>query len=109
MEIVYLIISLISGAVGGNIAGGAMPDKNLGTAGNTVTGLIGGGIVDFILKALGVLGAAHVAPGATTAATDAMASGLDLTSILAAIVGGGAGGGVLTAIVALIKDTIQKK
>jgi len=104
MDLVYLIISLIAGAIGGNIAGYAMPDKNLGTTGNTITGLIGGGIGDYILKALGFIAVAKAIPGAESAA-----SGLDLTSILAAIGGGGVSGGVLTAIVSLIKNAIQKK
>jgi uncharacterized membrane protein YeaQ/YmgE (transglycosylase-associated protein family) len=39
MDIVTTIISLISGAVGGNIAGAAMSQKNLGPIVNTVTGL----------------------------------------------------------------------
>lgn len=102
MEIINLIISLISGAVGGNIAGAALPEKNLGTIGNTVAGLIGGGAGDFILKALGVL--------ATTTATGAAGeNALDLTSILANIGVSGVSGGVLTAIISLIKDAVQKK
>lgn len=105
MDIVNLIISLVSGAVGGNIAGAAMPDKNLGTAGNTISGLIGGGLGDFILKALGVLATTQMAGGAA----GAPAGGLDLTSILASIGVGGVSGGVLTAIISLIKEAIQKK
>ena len=43
MEWANLIISLISGIVGGNIAGAALPaDKNLGGLGNTITGIFGG-------------------------------------------------------------------
>ena len=102
MEIVSLIISLISGAVGGNIAGAATTDKNLGPIFNTIAGLIGGGAGEFILKALGIL-AATQAPGA------AGVSEMDLTSLLATIGVSGVSGGVLTAIVTLIKDAIQKK
>lgn len=36
MDIVGLLISVISGAVGGNIAGAAMQDKSLGTLGNSI-------------------------------------------------------------------------
>ena len=43
MDVVSLLINLVSGAAGGNLAGAAMPDKSLGTLGNTVAGLVGGG------------------------------------------------------------------
>ena len=42
MDITSLIIQLIVGAIGGNAAGKAMPDKSLGTLGNTIAGVIGG-------------------------------------------------------------------
>ena len=41
--VIGLIIQLISGAVGGNIAGAAMNQYSLGTVGNSIAGLIGGG------------------------------------------------------------------
>ena len=37
-----LIIQLISGAVGGNVAGAAMKEKSLGTVGNSIAGIVGG-------------------------------------------------------------------
>ena len=40
MDIVNLLISLISGVVGGNIAGAAMKDKSLGGLGNSIAGLV---------------------------------------------------------------------
>ena len=43
MDMVSLLISLVSGAVGGNIVGAAMKDRSLGGVGNTIAGLIGGG------------------------------------------------------------------
>ncbi len=102
MEIINLIISLVSGAVGGNVAGAAVPtEKNLGTVANSIIGLIGGGAGEYILKALGILGAS--ATGASGA------EGLDLTSILTNIGVSGVSGGVITAIIAFIKDAIAKK
>jgi uncharacterized membrane protein YeaQ/YmgE (transglycosylase-associated protein family) len=100
MDIVNLLISLVSGAVGGNVAGAAMPEKNMGVISNTIAGLIGGGAGEFILKALGLL-----------ASSGAMGGGheLDLTSILTNLGVSGVSGGALTAIVALIKEAIQKK
>ena len=102
MEIINLIISLISGAVGGNIAGAVSGNKNLGPIVNSISGLIGGGAGDFILKALGVLATTQV-PGATGGTE------LDLASLLTSIGVGGVSGGALTGIITLIKDTLQKK
>jgi uncharacterized membrane protein YeaQ/YmgE (transglycosylase-associated protein family) len=39
-----LIIQLISGAVGGNIAGAILKNLNLGPIGNSIAGIVGGGI-----------------------------------------------------------------
>ena len=77
--IVGLIIQLISGAVGGNIAGSAMKQYNLGTLGNSIAGVIGG---------------------------EAAAGGLDIGSIIGQIISGGAGGGILMVIVGLIKQAM---
>jgi len=44
MDMTGLLVSLISGAVGGNVAGAAMQDKSLGTLGNSLAGIFGGGI-----------------------------------------------------------------
>ena len=65
--IVGLIIQLISGAVGGNIAGAAMKQYNLGTIGNSIAGLIGGGAGAQIIGALvgGGMGADFPGTGAS--------------------------------------------
>lgn len=39
-----LIVSLVSGGVGGNIAGAVIQKFNLGPVGNTIAGLVGGGV-----------------------------------------------------------------
>lgn len=104
MELASLIISLISGAIGGNLTGAAMSQKNLGALGNTIAGLIGGGLGDWIVKGLGLLGTATAAAHAPEAATN-----LDLASILASIGGGAGGGAILTAIIALLKDSMSGK
>lgn len=103
MDIVNLVISLLSGAVGGNVAGAALPEKNLGAIANTIAGLVGGGLGDFILKAAGILATT------STAAAGGGAEHLDLTSILGTIAASGVSGGALTAIIAFIKDALQKK
>ncbi|MCO5043897.1 MAG: hypothetical protein M9963_09525 [Kiritimatiellae bacterium] len=89
-----LIINLISGAVGGNVAGALMKNKSLGTLGNSIAGLLGGGIGGAILKALGV----SIGSGGT-----------DLNSILGSIGSGGVGGAILLILVALIKGVVGKK
>jgi uncharacterized membrane protein YeaQ/YmgE (transglycosylase-associated protein family) len=93
-----IIIQLISGGVGGNIAGALLKKFNLGPIGNTIAGIlggIGGG------QLLGMLtGAAAAAPAAT--------SGLDMTSILSSVGGGGIGGAVIMVIVGLVKAQMSK-
>ena len=86
MDMTSLLISLISGAVGGNVAGAAMKDKSLGTLGNSLAGIFVGGIGSFLLQALGVL---------ATSAT----SGGGLGDILGNVAGGGVGGAILLVIV----------
>ena len=99
MDIMSILIQLIIGAVGGNAAGKAMPDKSLGTLGNTIAGAIGGlgggQILDILL-------------GGGAMATDVAASGLDIGAIIQDVAGGGIGGAVLTIVVALIKGAMNK-
>jgi hypothetical protein len=109
MDIVNIIISLVSGIVGGNIAGASMGDKSLGAAGNSVTGILGGGAGGFILKLLGILGGAATGAAATGGAA-AGAPGIgELGQILSNVGGSGVGGAVLTIIVALIKSYMGNK
>jgi uncharacterized membrane protein YeaQ/YmgE (transglycosylase-associated protein family) len=89
MNIISLIIEAISGAVGGNVAGAAMKENSLGTLGNSIAGIVGGGLGGTIL---------HAVMGGT-----AGGGGMDLTSILANVAGGGVGGAILMAIVGIIK------
>jgi len=107
MDIVNLIISLLSGAVGGNVAGAATSEKNLGPLFNTIAGLIGGGAGNFILKALGDIASTH----ATTAAGAVPATGseFDIATLLTNIAVSGVSGGVLTGVITLIKDAVAKK
>lgn len=90
-QLIPIIIQLISGAVGGNIAGAAK-SLSLGTAGNTVAGGIGGVLLSNLLPLL------------TNGALDSTLSGA-----VSHIVGGGIGGIVLTAIVGLIKNAVASK
>src|SRR5262245_8883555 len=44
MNIVALIIQLISGAAGGNLVGALLKKLDLGTLGNSIAGILGGGL-----------------------------------------------------------------
>jgi uncharacterized membrane protein YeaQ/YmgE (transglycosylase-associated protein family) len=94
MDLIGLLISLISGAVGGNIAGAAMSDKSLGPLGNSIAGILGGGIGGALLQAAGVFAQSG--------------GGLDIGSIIGNIATGGIGGAVLLAIVSLLKSVMAK-
>jgi uncharacterized membrane protein YeaQ/YmgE (transglycosylase-associated protein family) len=45
---------LISGAIGGNVAGAALKEASLGPVENSIAGIVGGGIGGAILQAMGV-------------------------------------------------------
>lgn len=82
--------------MGGNAAGAALKEKSLGTLGNTISGILGGGIGGQILSA--VLGGGAAAAG----------SGLDIGAIIQQFAGGGIGGAVLMIVVGLIKNAMNK-
>ena len=90
--IIGWIIKLVSGAIGGNVAGAVMKDKSLGVAGNSIAGILGGGIGGFVLQLLGV----------------AQAGGLDLAAVVSSIASGGIGGAVLLVVAALVKGMFAK-
>lgn len=103
--IVGIIIQLIAGAVGGNAAGAAGKGFSLGTTGNSVVGAIGGVILTQILSQMGI-GVPGAAMDATAGAA-ATTGGLDMGALLTQIIGGGAGGGILTVIAGLIRSKMQ--
>ena len=88
-----ILINLIAGAVGGNAAGKASSSIDLGTAGNTIAGLVGGGVLGQIVTLL--------LPAITAAA---QSGHLSVSGIVAQLVSGGVGGAVLTAIIGAIKN-----
>jgi len=94
MDIVSLVIQLASGAIGGNVAGGLFKNLSLGTLGNSIAGIVGGGIGGQILTSLLGIGAAG--------------GGLDIGSILTQVAGGGVGGGALMAIIGVIRSMTAK-
>jgi hypothetical protein len=98
MDIATLIINLISGAAGGNVAGSLLKDKSLGNLWNSIAGAIGGvgggALLQALLPAIGAI---------------AQGGSLDVGSLIGQIAGGGVGGGVLMIIVSLIKSALAKK
>lgn len=95
MDIVTLLIQLISGAVGGNVAGSLLKNISLGTLGNSIAGIVGGGLGGQILGHL--LNLPTVGGGA-----------LDPMAILTQVLSGGVGGGATLAIVGLLRSLIAK-
>ena len=81
-----ILISLLTGALGGNIAGALLKKFSMGTLWNSVVGILGGGLGAQLLSMLGI----------------------DLGGIVGSIAGGTAGGGVLMTIIGIIRGAISK-
>ncbi len=96
MNIISLIIEAISSAVGGNVAGAAMKENSLGTVGNSIAGILGGGAGGMILQS--IMGSSSPAGGGS----------MDMTTILSNVAGGGVGGAILMAVVGIIKNKMAK-
>lgn len=90
---VELLIQLASGAAGGNAAGNLMKKYSLGTVGNSIVGILGGGLGGQLLGMLGI----------STGGGDT-----DLAGIIGSIAGGGVGGGALMLIISFIKKAMGK-
>jgi uncharacterized membrane protein YeaQ/YmgE (transglycosylase-associated protein family) len=100
MDITNLLVQLISGAVGGNVAGAAMKKSSLGTLGNSIAGILGGGLGAQIMAALGKAGPVAGDPAATA---------MSLEQIVSNVAGGGIGGAVLIAIIGFIRKSMAAK
>lgn len=90
--LISLLVQIISGAVGGNLAG--MTKQSLGTGLNTFIGDVGGLILGQILALF-----------TGTSSGEA----LDVAAVGSNIVGGGVGGLVLTWLVGFIKQKMAAK
>ena len=99
MDWTSLIISLASGALGGNGAAKVLKNYDMGTLWNSVAGIVGGGLGGQIIGALGI------DPGAAVAA--ASDSGT-MGSIASQIGGGGAGGAVVLVVASMLKKMLAK-
>lgn len=87
-SLIPLLIQLASGALGGNVAGALLKNLSLGTVGNSLAGIVGGGLGSQLLP---------------------MLAGPDiLSSIVGQVAGGGVGGAILMAIVGVIRKALAK-
>jgi hypothetical protein len=88
-----LLINLITGALGGVAVGKSSPTFDLGTIGNIIAGLVGGGVLGQIVTLL--------LPSVVAAAES---GNLSIGGIISQVIAGGAGGAILTAIIGAIKN-----
>jgi hypothetical protein len=88
-----IIINLIAGALGGVGAGKASPRFDLGTIGNIISGVVGGGVLGQIVTL--------VLPSLVAAA---QSGNLSVDGVVSSAIAGGAGGLILTAIIGAIKN-----
>ena len=88
-----ILINLVAGALGGVGAGKSTPMFDLGTAGNIISGLVGGGVLGQVVTLL--------LPSVIAAA---QSGNLTVSGVISQAVAGGAGGALLTALIGAIKN-----
>lgn len=102
--IVPILVQLVTGGAGGNVVGQLAKQLNLGTAGNSIVGAIGGlagtWLAGMIPGLDGLVGAAAGAAGT--------AGSLDIGALAGQGVTGLVGGGLLTAIAGFVKSAMAK-
>jgi uncharacterized membrane protein YeaQ/YmgE (transglycosylase-associated protein family) len=96
MNIAGMLVSLVSGAVGGNISGAALKEKSLGVIGNTIAGAVGGTAGGLIIQGLNILSKM----GLADMPIGSFATEAGITAVC---------GAVLTAIVGFVKAKWAKK
>jgi hypothetical protein len=88
-----ILINLVAGALGGVGAGRSSPTFDLGTAGNIISGVIGGGVLGQIVTL--------VLPSVVAAA---QSGNLSVGGVISQVIAGGAGGAILTALIGVFKN-----
>jgi len=88
-----ILINLVAGALGGVGAGKSSPTFDLGTVGNIVAGLVGGGVLGQVVTLL--------LPSVVAAA---QSGNLSVGGVISQVIAGGAGGAVLTALIGAFKN-----
>jgi hypothetical protein len=93
IDMEQILINLVAGAIGGVGAGKSSSTFDLGTAGNIVSGLVGGGLLGQVATLLlpSVLAAAQ-------------SGNFSVSGVVSQAVAGGAGGAILTAIIGAMKN-----
>ena len=88
-----ILINLVAGALGGVGAGKSSPTFDLGTIGNIISGLVGGGVLGQVVTL--------ALPSVVAAA---QSGNLSVGGIVSQVIAGGAGGAILTAIIGAVKN-----
>ena len=92
MDFTSLALQLLGGLAGGNAAGKALPNLDLGALGNSITGAAGGIAGGQLLQAL--------IPALSGA------GGGDIGALAGQLFGGGVTGAIVTALVGLVMQTM---
>jgi hypothetical protein len=100
MDMVTLLLQMLSGAVGGNTIASQLKTTDLGSLGNTLAGLIGGGLGSQILGGFLGLGATGLG-GAET-------GGPDLANILGHFATAAFGGGLMTLAMSWVTRAVAR-
>ena len=90
---VQILINLIAGALGGAATGKSSPTFDLGTVGNIISGVVGGGVLGQVVT---------LALPSVMAAAES--GNLSVGGVISQLTAGGAGGAILTAIIGAIKN-----
>ena len=88
-----ILINLIAGAAGGVAAGKTSPTFDLGTIGNIISGVVGGGVLGQVVT---------LALPSIVAAAES--GNLSVGGVVSQLIAGGAGGAILTALIGAIKN-----
>lgn len=98
-EVMELLISLIAGAIGANVAAGLLKNLNLGLLGNSLAGVVGGGLGARIMSVFGPddFGFANGAP-----------SGLESGLLIGQAILGCVCGVLVMVLVGLVKNRLTR-
>lgn len=94
-----LLVNLIAGAIGANVAGGLVKDVNLGLLGNSMTGLLGGGVGGHLLATLGFKG---------MAIATATPGGLEPAAFLSHVIAAGTCGAAALLLTGLARNLVVR-
>lgn len=92
MSMFGLIVQLVGGALGGNLAGAILKKLSLGAVGDSIVGILGGGIGGQVLGLFGMGGG----------------DPFDIGTMVSNVAGGGVGGAALLVIVGGIRQWLGK-